>query len=206
MNESIPSARERILESARKLFLTQGFHGSNLRDIVADAQVSMGGLYHHFDSKLEIYEELLGSTGLGQELPRMAAIYGSAEFPDNMASIGKAIFEMARTHQDDFRLIYLDLLEFQGQHVKPLVSPIRATLSQATRSLLAERVERGEVAEIHPAVIARCVVGLFLYYFLEDTMLDMDPSSETGLSESEIADQMADLLLRGLLRDQPDAG
>jgi hypothetical protein len=113
---------------------------------------------------------------------------------------------MARTHQDDFRLIYLDLLEFQGQHVKPLVQPIRATLSEATRRLLAERVERGEVADIHPAVISRCLVGLFLYYSLEDTMLEMDPSSETGLSEDEIADQMADLLLRGLMRSPPQSG
>ena len=206
MNDVIPSARERILEAARALFLTQGFHGSNLRDIASSAQVSMGGIYHHFQSKLEIYEELLGSTRLGQELPRMAALFASKDFPDNLGAIGKAIFQLANTYRDDFKLIYLDILEFQGGHVKPLVAPLRATITEATRQLLAERMGRGEIADIHPAVISRCVVGLFLYFYLEDTMLDLSTSDETSLSEDQIADQMADLLMRGLLRDPSTPG
>ena len=130
----------------------------------------------------------------------MMALYQSPEFPTNLPVIGRAIFDMARRCQDDFKLIYIDILEFQGHHVKPLVAPLRATLGVATEALLAERLARGEVASVHPTVLARSIVGLFLYFYLEDAMLEMSAAQETGLDEEAIADQMADLLLNGLLR------
>lgn len=200
MDDGIPTARDRILEAARELFLTRGYNGSNLRDIAGRARVSMGGIYHHFDSKEQIYEAVLASMRFGSELPRMVALYGSSDFPTNMPAIGRAIFDLARRCQDDFKLIYIDILEFQGQHVKPLVAPLRATLGAATDALLAERAAKGEVAQVHPRVLARSIVGLFLYFYLEDAMLEMSAADEAGLDEDEIADQMADLLLHGLLR------
>ena len=200
MDHGIPSARDRILEAARELFLTKGYNGSNLRDIAGRARVSMGGIYHHFSSKEQIYESVLGSMRFGNELPRMVALYGSPDFPDNLPDIGRAIFDLARRCQDDFKLIYIDILEFQGRHVKPLVAPLRATLGSATAALLAERHARGEVAQVHSTVVARSIVGLFLYFYLEDVMLEMSASDEAGIDDDEIAEQMADLLLHGLLR------
>ena len=61
MDDGIPSARDRILEAARDLFLTKGYNGSNLRDIAGRARVSMGGIYHHFDSKESMVDEILST-------------------------------------------------------------------------------------------------------------------------------------------------
>ena len=46
MSDERPSVQARILRAAHELFLTQGYNGSNLRDIAARAEVSMGGIYH----------------------------------------------------------------------------------------------------------------------------------------------------------------
>ena len=94
MSDATPTVRSRILQAARQLFLEKGYNGSNLRDIARAAQVSMGGIYHHFASKEEIYEALLPATELAQHWPQVAALFRAPEFPENLSAIGRAIFDL----------------------------------------------------------------------------------------------------------------
>jgi AcrR family transcriptional regulator len=50
--------RTRILEAARRCFNRQGLHSTTIRDIGAEASLSIGGLYTHFRSKAEIIEAM----------------------------------------------------------------------------------------------------------------------------------------------------
>jgi TetR/AcrR family transcriptional repressor of nem operon len=45
------STREKILSSAYKLFYKKGFNGTSIDDILKDAQLNKGSLYHIFKSK-----------------------------------------------------------------------------------------------------------------------------------------------------------
>jgi AcrR family transcriptional regulator len=51
-----------ILEAARKLFATQGFEATSIDDIAAKAGVAKGAVYHHFDSKEEIFTRVLDAV------------------------------------------------------------------------------------------------------------------------------------------------
>ncbi len=58
--------RQRILETARRLFHEQGFHATGISTILREADVNSGSLYHYFPSKealltvvLELYTHLL---------------------------------------------------------------------------------------------------------------------------------------------------
>jgi AcrR family transcriptional regulator len=51
-----------ILEAARKLFATQGFEATSIDDIAARAGVAKGAVYHHFDSKEEIFTRVLDAV------------------------------------------------------------------------------------------------------------------------------------------------
>lgn len=46
--------RDDILSAAKKLFLEQGYHATTVRQIVQEANTSMGNLYFHFPNKLSI--------------------------------------------------------------------------------------------------------------------------------------------------------
>jgi TetR/AcrR family transcriptional regulator, transcriptional repressor for nem operon len=52
--------RGRIVDSARRLFNRNGFEGVSVDSIMADAGLTRGGLYSYFDSKSDLYAELLG--------------------------------------------------------------------------------------------------------------------------------------------------
>lgn len=51
-----------ILKAARKLFSTRGFDTTSIDDIAAGAGVAKGAVYHHFESKEEIFTQVLDSV------------------------------------------------------------------------------------------------------------------------------------------------
>jgi TetR/AcrR family transcriptional repressor of nem operon len=51
--------RERIVDSARRLFNQNGFEGVSVDSIMADAGLTRGGFYSYFESKSDLYSEAL---------------------------------------------------------------------------------------------------------------------------------------------------
>jgi TetR/AcrR family transcriptional repressor of nem operon len=52
--------RKEIVESARRLFNRGGFEGVSVSSIMANAGLTHGGFYSYFDSKSDLYAEVLG--------------------------------------------------------------------------------------------------------------------------------------------------
>lgn len=63
-DDHVDATRRALVAAARRRFGTQGFAGTSLDDVAADARVTKGALYHHFRSKehlfLEVYDEVEG--------------------------------------------------------------------------------------------------------------------------------------------------
>ena len=49
--------RQRILESARRLFNSKGFAEVSIGEIMENAGLTHGGFYRHFNDKSELYAE-----------------------------------------------------------------------------------------------------------------------------------------------------
>lgn len=203
MADEAPSIQQRILDAARELFLTKGYNGSNLRDIARVAQVSMGGIYHHFGSKEEIYQGLLNQATVVEALQPIVKLFRDPRFPENLGEIGAEIFRIARANQDYWKLMYIDVLEFQGKNVSPIMSAFRNTFTEQSGELLKHRA--GEITDdVHPAIITRSVFDLFMYFVLEEVMIPGTSLSKTlGMSDEELAEAMARVLLRGIMRSPP---
>ncbi len=58
--------RQALLDSALELFIQKGFSKTSIEDIVLQARVTRGALYHHFKSKEEIFIKLY--KGLVEQL------------------------------------------------------------------------------------------------------------------------------------------
>jgi AcrR family transcriptional regulator len=54
-----PRKRQQILDGARRLFLAEGFDAVSMADIAREAGVSKGTLYVYFESKEELFAELV---------------------------------------------------------------------------------------------------------------------------------------------------
>ncbi|MGU3401037.1 TetR family transcriptional regulator [Brucellaceae bacterium D45D] len=59
--------REAILISAEKMFLARGVNQSSLIEIAAQAGVTRGAIYFHFQDKLDIFRAIIGNARFPQE-------------------------------------------------------------------------------------------------------------------------------------------
>jgi AcrR family transcriptional regulator len=51
--------REKILETAERLFAEQGYSATSMRHIIADAGVNLAAIHYHFGSKEDLLDELV---------------------------------------------------------------------------------------------------------------------------------------------------
>lgn len=51
-----------LLEAAARVFVRRGFHAASMREVAAEAGLSVAGVYHHFDSKQQILVAILDVT------------------------------------------------------------------------------------------------------------------------------------------------
>lgn len=55
------SAKDRVIASARKLFVEKGFHGTAVADLAEEAQVSVGTIYRLFSGKSEVIRAIVSA-------------------------------------------------------------------------------------------------------------------------------------------------
>lgn len=56
--ERSETTTQQLVAAARDLFAQKGFAGTSIEDIVQAAGVTRGAMYHHFESKEELFEEV----------------------------------------------------------------------------------------------------------------------------------------------------
>src|SRR5688572_32113751 len=93
--------RDELLKIAAQLFAERGFKNTTVRDIADAAGILSGSLYHHFDSKESMVDELLDSfqTALWEE-------YDAIEAADltprqKLEAVVRASFEAIDRHHSE---------------------------------------------------------------------------------------------------------
>jgi AcrR family transcriptional regulator len=87
----VSEARSRLLETATRIFYTEGIHAVGIDRIVAEAKVTRATLYRHFPSKEELVVAYLDAVH-HLELAQVQALINSGRpAPDVLRSIAESI-------------------------------------------------------------------------------------------------------------------
>ncbi len=91
---------EQILAAARRCFIENGFHPTRMDDIAKSAQLSKGGVYFHFKSKREVFDNLVEEEyQRSMEFLRSVA-EGDGSIVDKMQVLGRHYLEYFSTATD----------------------------------------------------------------------------------------------------------
>ncbi len=193
--EKLDIRKRQVEDAALSLFTARGFHGVGLRDIARAASVSLGNIYNHFENKEAIFADLverLHQDFLGITEP-LAQYLLRARFPEDMQELGKAMGEMFTRHADYMTLVYVDVAEFGGVHVRPhytdLALRFRALLPPATG------------LAIDPGVGITLVYMQYANYFFVERLIGA--KGHLGLSDDKALQTIAEVFLRGLAAPCP---
>ena len=84
--EHAADTREALIVAARRLFARDGFDGTGTEQIVAEARVTRGALYHHFRDKADLFRAVM-SEAAGDVAQRLIDEQLAAEAPSPLDEI-----------------------------------------------------------------------------------------------------------------------
>ena len=98
--ERTEATRLALIEAARRLFVDKGYAETATPDIVAEAGVTRGALYHHFEDKKALFRATLereaeavaahiDAVSIPARSPREALLLGASAYFDAMAEPGR---------------------------------------------------------------------------------------------------------------------
>jgi TetR/AcrR family transcriptional regulator len=94
-----------IFDSAERRFLERGFHGTTVEEIAQDADVSVGSIYVHFDSKEGLYLALIERALDVQERYMDDAFKPTLSLGQQLFAAGWAYLRFYLDHPGYFRIL-----------------------------------------------------------------------------------------------------
>jgi AcrR family transcriptional regulator len=194
------ATQARILDAAYALFMEQGYHGTSMRQIVARAGITTGGLYNHFASKEDIWEAVfLDRHPYRAIAPMLLATEGehADEYVRNAAQ--RLIGELSQ-HKDLLHIMFIELVEFNGAHIPALYERI---VPEIAPLLEVVHAKSSELRALPFPVLLRSFLGFFFSYYITEAML---PPAVRVLMGDGALDAFIDIYLRGVLAEEGARG
>jgi AcrR family transcriptional regulator len=195
-DRTIEKNRRKIERAALHLFTTKGFHGTTVREIAKRAGISMGKLYIYYDTKEDIFIDLVHSLGRKMEVIRQRELIPLMESldPDSLRKLAKAIGRVVSNNLDYWRLMYIDVVEFRHKHFIHSFREIAGGLRTYAHAVI--RTSRISFpAGVDPSLAYTAIYLQFFTYFLAEELFGA--KRHLGMSDDEAIDQLVLLYTGG---------
>jgi len=192
-------AARRILDAALHLFSNQGFRATSVREIAEEAGLSVGNVYHHFGNKETIFQRLIDrywEALLDPDLP-LNQVFREAQFPDDLELAASAIEQIVDQHQEEILLIYVDVIEFRGEHIRTFYETMAGRFEEAYAESFAKAQEEGRLGEIDPLVAVMTACRWLFYFFTVEKCFGVP--MHLGKSSKEVVNEFIRILRYGVL-------
>ncbi|MFO8008793.1 MAG: TetR/AcrR family transcriptional regulator [Candidatus Brocadiia bacterium] len=155
--------RSLILEAAEEVFAEHGFHGATVQQIAEAAEFSVGYLYNHFESKEDLFLQLVDLRA-AQLLDDVAqCVQQDGEPADRVRGAIDAKMAFFRRHRRFF-LIFSHAVAEERAGGQPCFSErMRRRYRQYLQELagvMAEGIRRGVFVKEDPMTMATCMEGM----------------------------------------------
>lgn len=108
------SRREHILSLAGALFARKGVAATTVREIADEAGILSGSLYHHFDSKESIVDEIISNYLAELRERYRRALAGVEDSPTRLHRLIQASLENAAAHPDATTIYQNEINHLRG--------------------------------------------------------------------------------------------
>src|SRR2546423_13916274 len=153
-----PERRAQLLEVARKVFGTSGFHAASMEAVAKEAGVTKPILYDHFPSKKDLYLALIDAdlAVLHEEVRKaLVAPIGNRE---RIRASFQAYFDFVDEHAEGFRLLMQETVGAEDDFRRHVES-FRALILSEVADLI-EREAKVPLGREHAETVALALIGM----------------------------------------------
>jgi AcrR family transcriptional regulator len=189
-----------ILAAAKRLFLSQGFTATPMRQIAREVGITPAAMYNHYASKERLFATALQDAAPFREL---SASFGRIEAQSSeelVRQMFRAGFALVAGHQDYFQLALIDAQERDGAALATLLPEVLPQ-AQAVYERLAEfdaQQSDRRLRDIPFLVFVRTMVSLLGGFALTQRIAGTDRLPQ--LAGIDWPEALADVFLHGVLK------
>ena len=199
--ERSQKSRAQILDAALALFSHQGYRATSMREIADRAGVSTGNVYHHFKDKEAIFLGLLDVYWQAIEDPDFPVnrALRTGSFPENLEDIGRAARESVARYRPYVTLIYVDVVEFEGSHIRKFYLEMAGRFERFVDLHRDEIKLEGRLRpEVHAASAVMFAFRTFLQHFAVELIFGVP--DHYGKNTDEVVGEISHILRHGMLK------
>ena len=149
------ATRDRILDSALKVFGEVGYHDASIVRITEGAGVAMGTFYLYFEGKLQVFNELVEDLNRRMRHRMAQAIAAAPNRLEAERAGFRAFFEFTTEVPQLYRIIR------QAEFVSPEAMHLHyGRIVEGYQRALAAASDAGEIAPLDPEVTAWALMGI----------------------------------------------
>lgn len=198
MNESNLLARgeqtqEIILNSAYALFLQKGYHGTSMRQIASQSNLTVGSIYNHFENKEQIFLTVLKRYHpLLEIIPKLMEIQAN-DIQEFLSLAAKQLTEHLHAHTDFLNLMFIEVVEFRADHIPDVFDTIMIQINQLA---LKFAPFQHQLRQIPLRVLIRAFLGMLIAYSITELLLN---KQFTTYPAEQTFDIFLNIFLHGIL-------
>ena len=196
--EEAAQTKAEILEAALKEFSQSGYEAARLEDIAAAAGVTRGAIYHHFDSKADLYLALIDEAAAKGNQAINQAIQEGGSLTEIIARILTDGMKLLEEDPQFRRVTALSLFQATNAPDLKVLEERRALeatqLVEGIQGFFQQGIEQGELRNLNPATMARA----FLAY--QNGLALLWLSNTSAFSIKEKSDELANIFLQGIVK------
>ena len=188
-------SKQTLIDAAKALFISKGYHGTSMRDIAEASGMSLGGFYNHFPDKETVFEAMIYQIN---PLPKLIEIL-QAGIPESQEAhfllryIIRQVVGIYEQEPELLNLLMIELVEFDGKHITALFERIYPLMEEIS-SLLGKY--ELEIKDYPPFAILQSLISMVWGYFLTNRLLSHLPVTPPKMSLEEYID----IYLSGILK------
>jgi TetR/AcrR family transcriptional regulator, cholesterol catabolism regulator len=180
-----------VVQLAGELFAQKGFRATTVREIADAAGILSGSLYHHFDSKESIADEILSSFINDVLADYRTAASSAGSPPDVLEQIVRSTNRTLSRHRAALAMLQNDWSYFAAQ---PRFGYLRKALNEIERTWVAQ-LERGQDSGVFRADLDPRLT----YRLLRDVLwIPSQWRVAGGYSTDQVAESLLKLLFHGI--------
>lgn len=198
--------RERIERAAIRVFTRQGFHGTSVRDLAEAAGVSMGNLYNYYPTKDDLFRRVIERFESKIEGQRQQALGPMDDLfnPEELRRLAHRVREMVYGNPDYWRLMYIDIIEFNNRHFAHTFRSLAKNMQQRLGPQLLRSTKKGHWRGVDPALAFSALYLQFVTYFLVEKLFG--GQQHLGVDDDKAVDQLIAMAMHGLWKKFPKQG
>lgn len=167
MATCVSASRAKILDVAEALFARRGYAGVGLREVADGVGLRKSSLFHHFPTKLDLYNEVMGRVLARLDERISPAIRSHAGHAERLDRLIDAMVDALAEHPTTARLALRSLFD-DVRHDPASPPPYERTLwllIDRFQALLTEGVEAGVFRDVSPGHFTQTLIGATIYHF-----------------------------------------